>query len=497
MVKSVIAAIVAAALLAAQSPIVVPAGGNVQAALDAAQPGDIIQLQAGATFVGNFVLPQKSGTTPITLTSTEAPPVGVRVLESDASAMATLRSPNSGPALRTAPGAHDYRIEGVHVTAPGLGAVVMLGDGANTDPALTPRRFRLDRVVVRADPYSKNGIEANIEDFTLTNSHISGIRQAGTETHAVVAWNGPGPFHIENNYLEAGSIGVLFGGAAPGHPTLRPQNLFFYRNDVSRPVAWRTDGGAWAGKNLFELKNMIGAVVRGNRFWHNWPQAQNGYSILFTVRAHSTTYTEATVENVMFEHNVVHDVAMGINILGREDTTGQTSRVADRITIRNNLFYNVDHTLWGGNGAFLQLLGGPRNVQVYNNTVLHTGTVANLNNPPSEGFVLRDNLFRHNAYGIFGNGVGTGNPALVYVPGAVITRNVLAGGNANQYTLMPGNLFPTVAQLMAAFTDAPAHNYRQTTWPGVGADLDLLEAVRNGKLLPASPSDIRIQEIGQ
>src|SRR5205807_148082 len=39
----------------------VPAGGDLQSALNAAQPGDAIILQAGATYSGNFTLPTKSG----------------------------------------------------------------------------------------------------------------------------------------------------------------------------------------------------------------------------------------------------------------------------------------------------------------------------------------------------------------------------------------------------------------------------------------------------
>src|SRR4028119_2064233 len=39
----------------------VNAGGNLQAAIDAAQPGDTILLQAGATFEGSFVLRYKAG----------------------------------------------------------------------------------------------------------------------------------------------------------------------------------------------------------------------------------------------------------------------------------------------------------------------------------------------------------------------------------------------------------------------------------------------------
>jgi len=41
--------------------IAVLAGGNVQAALNAAQPGDVITLEAGATFRGPFTLPNKAG----------------------------------------------------------------------------------------------------------------------------------------------------------------------------------------------------------------------------------------------------------------------------------------------------------------------------------------------------------------------------------------------------------------------------------------------------
>ena len=52
--------------------IAVPAGGNLQAALDAAQPGDVITLQAGATFQGPFTLPNKAGAGWITV-RTSAP----------------------------------------------------------------------------------------------------------------------------------------------------------------------------------------------------------------------------------------------------------------------------------------------------------------------------------------------------------------------------------------------------------------------------------------
>src|SRR5438034_5174938 len=40
--------------------IAVAAGGDLQAAIDQAKFGDVLMLQAGATFTGNFILPNKS-----------------------------------------------------------------------------------------------------------------------------------------------------------------------------------------------------------------------------------------------------------------------------------------------------------------------------------------------------------------------------------------------------------------------------------------------------
>src|SRR6266511_1050261 len=49
--------------------IPVPAGGDFQAAINQAQPGDIITLKAGATYTGNFTLPAKSGSVLIVIRS--------------------------------------------------------------------------------------------------------------------------------------------------------------------------------------------------------------------------------------------------------------------------------------------------------------------------------------------------------------------------------------------------------------------------------------------
>src|SRR5262245_24141934 len=98
--------------------ITVNAGGNLQSALNRAQPGDVIMLQAGATFTGNFVLPAKSGAGWITIrTSTPDKnlPQGRRVTPASASLMPKIVTPNPAPALEAESGAHHYRLIGLEV----------------------------------------------------------------------------------------------------------------------------------------------------------------------------------------------------------------------------------------------------------------------------------------------------------------------------------------------------------------------------------------------
>ena len=60
----------------------VPAGGDLQAALDQIQPGRTITLEPGATYVGHFLLRNKPGTEYITITTADPsklPPPGKRI----------------------------------------------------------------------------------------------------------------------------------------------------------------------------------------------------------------------------------------------------------------------------------------------------------------------------------------------------------------------------------------------------------------------------------
>src|SRR5215204_1938703 len=84
---------------------------SVQAAINAAQFGDTIVVQAGATYTGNFVLPLKSGTGEIVIRSSRLSelPEDARVNSSQSALFPKLQTTNSEPVIATAPGSHHYR----------------------------------------------------------------------------------------------------------------------------------------------------------------------------------------------------------------------------------------------------------------------------------------------------------------------------------------------------------------------------------------------------
>src|SRR5262249_62281263 len=98
----------------------VPAGGDLQSALNKARLGDLITLAAGATYTGPFLLPKKEGTGWLVV-RTDTPDARLesggsqRVNPARASLMPHLIAPR-GAVIALAPGAHHYRFIGVEVS---------------------------------------------------------------------------------------------------------------------------------------------------------------------------------------------------------------------------------------------------------------------------------------------------------------------------------------------------------------------------------------------
>jgi hypothetical protein len=508
---------VAAALLltAAESrqlaAVRVPPDGDLQAALNRANPGDTILLSPGGEYVGSFILPARrdpgSGVITIRTEGQGLPGAGVRTGPAHAGRLAVIRSDGVGPALRTAAGTHHWRIENVEFRANGRGEgeIISLGSGGRDQRQAgdVPHDIVLDRVYIHGDPVQgqRRGIGLNSAATSIINSHISDIKAVGTEAQAICGWNGPGPFLIENNYLEAAGENVMFGGADPWIDGLVPGDITIRGNDFSRPVSWRAPlpepppgvtvpanrQAFWTVKNLLELKNARRVVVDGNLFEHHWPQAQSGYAIVMTPRNQNGRAPWSEVVDVRFTNNIVRRVSGGINISGRDDV--RPSGQARDIVIENNLFIDIGGE-WGAPGDFVQLGNGPANVRIARNTILQSGRAAivygSRHGREVTGFVFSGNIVRHNRYGIVGDKAGSGKAAIdAYFPGAVVEGNVFAGGRGSDYP--SGNRFEPAGALEDVVIEADG-GYRLRNperFRGAGADLSVLRT--SGRAAPAAP----------
>jgi len=305
--------------------ISVPAGANLQQALDQAKPGDTLVLEAGATYRGNFVLRAKEGEGTITLITSayrSLPPEDWRVSPEHAVLMPKLVTPGD-PVIRTEDGAHHYRFVGIEFhPAPGVyvSDVITLGSTSAKVVEQLPHDIEFDRVYIHGDPDkgSKRGIALNARYTAIKNSHFADFKSDFQDAQAIAGWNGSGPYFLLNNRLEASGMSVLFGGAAPAIPYLIPADIVFWNNYVTRPLSWK---GRWRVKNLFELKNARNVDIRYNVFENNWVGAQNGTAILFTVRTcEAGDYPWAVVQDVTFRYNVVRNSEGGaFVVLGRDD----------------------------------------------------------------------------------------------------------------------------------------------------------------------------------
>jgi len=233
---------------------------NLQAAIDAAQPGDTILLRAGQTFIGNYVLKAKSGTSYITIRSdapdSSLPAAGVRLVPStrtggntSLSSLARLRGQGGGwkstPVIRTENGAHHYRLQFLEIDGKnqqGYETLIALGNNTSqTSTSLAPYALTLDRMYIHGDPIrgQKRCLALDSKSTDILNSYFEDCKHFASDAQAIAGFNGPGPFRIDNNYLQASTENVLFGGSDPKIQYLVPSDITLTRNLLTKPLSWR------------------------------------------------------------------------------------------------------------------------------------------------------------------------------------------------------------------------------------------------------------------
>lgn len=380
------------------STIQVKAGGDLQAAIDKARYGDVIVLEAGATYKGPITLPFKEGASDQYITITTSNPGGI-AKENErinplvhAKAMPKIVAPDSSVAVSTAERAHHYKFIGIEFSPAAdsryLYNLIDLGKTDYKSLSQFPHHLIFDRCYVRSTGLNKarRGFGLNSGDTTIINSYIAGFAGEGDETQGICGWNGPGPYKIVNNYIEGGAQNIMFGGADPAVPNLVPAGIEIKRNYLYKPAEWF---GKATIKAMIELKNGRNVTIDGNVL-------ESGGLIgafVLTVRNQNGSAPWSTLEDIIITNNIVRHSNTGFSILGRDDT--HPSQQAKRIRIANNLLVDI-----GPDYAAVFMVGCCADtLTVENNTVQQTGNIMTCYGVPNSNFVFRNNIIQFNSYG--------------------------------------------------------------------------------------------------
>ena len=500
--KFLLSAALAVRVIAAAT-LNVPAGGDLQGALNNAHPGDTIQLAAGATFTGHYTLPANPGSQWITIRSSalSSLPAGTRVSSTQAGLMPKIVTPDNNPVLTMTTGAQFYHLQGIEFTvaAGDYGNdLIEVGNATETSVAALPHDIDFDRDYIHGDPVAgtKRGIALNGANVTVQNCYLSAFTSNWQDTQALAGWNGSGPFTIVNNYLEAGTEIVAFGGDTTSINGAIPSDILIQNNSFVKPLAWMPGSPNYNGmhvwaKNHIELKNAQRVTIDSNTFDNNWVGAdQHGFMLVFNVRLESGAVPWAVVNNVTVTNNILRHSAAGMVFVGEDGSTNNQGQAVN-FTIKNNLLYDIS-SAWnnnnpiGGSGRLFQIQAHVQNLTIDHNTALEGGYLMVFDGDPSSNVNFTNNIVE-SAWGNAGNGL-TNNAALAaYITSGTFTNNAIIGGSANNY---PANNFFPASDSQVGFTSIANANYQLapgTPYKNAGSDgKDLGQATTTSAQAPAS-----------
>jgi hypothetical protein len=423
--------------------ITVRAGADLQAALNAARATDTLVLDAGATWIGNFELPPRKDDGWVAIrSSAEAslPSTGHRVSPSNASAMPKILTPNSAAALTARDGTQGWRLVGLEVgVLPTWTNVVyqlvLFGWGSGPHGRRHPTdvlasRFIVERCYIHGSQTQRvrRGVLANGADVRIADSWIDEIHDSGFDSQAILAYDGSGPYLIDNNELQASSENIMFGGADSSRPDLIPSDITIRRNHIIKPLRWKSDdpsydGHAWVIKPLIELKSAQRVLIEGNTLENSWLWPA------FVTDAFNQDKQApwSIVQDVIFQHNVIR------NSIAVYQAWGATGPVR-RVKIYNNNATGIRYRIYNrpgpsyASGTFFYIING-EDIWIEHNTAqpMDRGTGYIELGTSNPRLTIRNNVFGYGHGGFMVSGSWANDDASVATaaPGVAIAKNAL------------------------------------------------------------------------
>ena len=411
------------------SIVTVNAGDDLQSALNSARCGDVVELQAAATFVGPFTVPAKncdinhwiivrtsSPDSALPAEGQRATPcyAGIASLEgrpqysctNPQNVMVQVQMPVAGDGpFFLANGANFYRFVGLEVTRPaGVAGPAKLISGLGTADHIIIDRSWLHGAL-QDETY--NGVNLNgMTNVAIVDSYFSDfhcIARTGFCVEAFAIGGGysdtqDGPFKIQDNFLEASSEGIMFGG---GEATFSPADIEILGNHFWKPWQWMPgnpnfiggkDGNAFIVKNHLELKNAVRVLVDSNLMENVWGGfTQTGYGILLTPKNQHAGRTnvcpQCEVTDITVRYVQVSHAGGGLQLatsISGDGRGGGPARAGTRWSIHDVVLDDLS-TKYVGTGTPFEIVNGWKRNPLNNVTVNH---VTGLTDPASHMIIM-------------------------------------------------------------------------------------------------------------
>ena len=449
----------------------VNAGDSLQAALNSAQCGDTIELQAGATFTGLFRFPALSCDNQhwiIVRTSapdSALPAEGQRVTPCYAgiasmvgrpqyacskarNVLTKLVAPAAVGPVFLEPGANHYRLMGLEIsrTTATTAAISLV----SVERAGQADHIVLDRDWLHGNAQDETRIGFDISGTTnvgVVNSYFSDIHctayGACLEAHAILGGIGNyagGPYKIENNFLEASAQAIMFGGGAA---TTTPTDITIRFNHFFKPWQWMKgntpyqpgrSGNPFVVRHAMELKNAVRLLAENNLVENVWGGfGEAGTAILLTPKNQQTIAGTSVcpicqVTDVTIRYTRISHASGGFEISTALSGSGAggAATAGARFSIHDVVMDDINRKYLGWGGLFLVANSWPSNplntVTINHITGFADATATFLflgnqvSNPEMYGLSFTNNIVTTGKYPVWSTGGGATNCAYANVP---------------------------------------------------------------------------------
>lgn len=464
--------------------------------------GEHIVIPAGTVITGNIQLPARTFSDFVTIRSSAImPEMTVRVSPTQTDLVTFRAAGVAETPLIIKNRASKIRLSGIkfepNTSNPNVPNYYLVQIGevfGQTSPSDNPTNIILDHCVVNP-PDNIQVVHAVLNDgykVSILSSWLGNIKTYGSQdSQAIFGLDGRGAHVYHNNYLEAVSESVIYGGAGNKIDGQVPTNIEFRRCVFTKRTNWKTNptntnGDSLNAKNLFETKNARRLYIEGSLFENHWDALRSQYySIVFKSTADYPGGGQGSPwsvsEEIVVENNRISHINGGVAVAREFYRDGITydPRKPQNIRLVNNLFDDLTFGRWGDSRSWVFYLAGVDDFSAKHITVVdaidtpdETHEMAlRLNSVTSYRLDISDSIIPLNTYGI-SNTCGEGIASLnVGTSGWFDTATnsscaATTNGQAGFWKIQ-GNIFPKLRSSHTA-SSYPTNNSYTDNYSGIG-----------------------------